>query len=131
MEANYNKSYGTRATLYRRARQGWARFSLSGDRDVAESVCWVRDCDRRPGVYLGLPEDGAAGFWHDYAALYAAASLRGVEILERVPVLLPEPGNLSGECGEPGAERPGEGLRPGLGGGEGRFSAARRDFDYR
>ena len=49
--------------------------------------------------------------------------------LERIPVLLPQSGNLPGKRGEPGAERPGEGLRPGVGGGEGGFPAARGDFD--
>src|ERR1700728_2338486 len=97
---------------------------------MAESVSRIRDPDRRSGADIGLPQDRATGFRSADDSLHAAEALPGIEIAEGVFVQLQEPGHLSGKYCEPGAGGCGEGLRPGVGRGEGPVSAARRNRHY-
>ena len=55
--------------------------------------------------------------------------LPGVEVAQRVPVLLSEPGDFSGKHCEPGSGGRGEGLQPGVGCGARGVQAARGHRD--
>ena len=73
----------------------------------------------------GLPDFGLLTIRY----MPRGSRLPGAEVAQGVLVLLPQPGNFSGEHCEPGVGGCGEGDRSDLGGGEGRVSAARRNWD--
>ena len=54
----------------------------------------------------------------------------GIEIVQGISAVLPQPGNFSGERCEPGAERCGAVGKAGVGRGEGRIPSARWHFDH-
>src|SRR5262245_1412763 len=107
------------ARVYGRTRGGGRTRRIAGDRDVAQSVSGLRDRDRESRIHVGVPEDGAAGLRQAGAAIRAGQAVPGAEVVQDVPVGVPQPGHFPGERSEPGAARRSEGgeAEVGYGGG--------------
>ena len=76
-----------------------------------------------------MSENGPTGLWNDYDSVYAGEAVSRTEVVEGISAVLSKFGDLSGERCESRAGRRGAMGEARMGGGEGRVSSARGDFD--
>jgi hypothetical protein len=86
--------------LYGRTCTGGYQNETAGARNVAKSVPRICDYHAIPGIFLGVSENGVAGFWNDHDSLHAKKRVFGIEVAENVFVGVPGFGDLLRERGE-------------------------------